>query len=387
MPAITRILAPFVVLAGLVRPAAATTLPGGARGWQQSPLDAVRGITIGPIENGLYPNRGYGTARARAGLAEASRLGANWVSITPYGRIYDLKPTGISHDFEASFEENQEAVLRMVDQAHAAGFRVMLVPHLWVETGGWRGELDPGDDAAWDRWAREYRAFVLEWARVAEIGEIDLLAVGIELRTWVTTRHAPSFAAIIGDVRREYDGLLTYACNWDDADDTVILGELDVIGINAFYPLHWENGATWEQLAEGGKRAAIQARELAERWDKPVLFTEFGYTSRRDCAVRPWEWPEHLTEVVLDERAQADAYFALLSPLIDEPWFAGFFVWRVVADFDDVTQEAEWGFSPRGKQAELILRDAYHARWAADGPPGPVPSPFTRLAATRIGVY
>ncbi len=386
MLAPVRILLFTVLLLLLTRPVAAGPLPPGARGWQLSSLEAVRGITVGPIENGLFPGRGYGTERSRAGLAEASRLGANWVSITPYGRIYDLRPTGIAMDFEAPFEENRDAVLRMVDQAHAAGLRVLLVPHLWVETGGWRGELDPGDDAAWDRWAREYRAFVLEWARVAREGHVDMLAVGIELRTWVTTRHAPSFVAIIRDVRRVYGGLLTYACNWDDAADTVILGELDVIGINAFYPLHWENDATWPQLVDGGRRAAEQARALAESWDKPVLFTEFGYTSRRDCAVRPWEWPEHLSGVTVDERAQADAYLALLSPLLDEPWFAGFFMWRMVADFEDVTQEAEWGFSPRGKQAELILRDAYHASWAADGPRWRRGPPWA-LAAMRIGVY
>jgi len=42
-------------------------------------------------------------------------------------------------------------------------------------------------------------------------------------------------------------------------------------------------------------------------------------------------------------------------------------VWRVYADPDDVSQEAEWGFSPRGKRAELVMRDAFNTRWAADG--------------------
>ena len=32
-----------------------------------------------------------------------------------------------------------------------------------------------------------------------------------------------------------------------------------------------------------------------------------------------------------------------------------------------MSQEAEWGFSPRGKQAELVLRDAFAAALAADG--------------------
>jgi hypothetical protein len=49
-----------------------------------------------------------------------------------------------------------------------------------------------------------------------------------------------------------------------------------------------------------------------------------------------------------------------------EPDFAGFFVWRVYSDPDDVSQEAEWGFSPRGKLAGKVLRDAFAARFRAD---------------------
>ena len=39
---------------------------------------------------------------------------------------------------------------------------------------------------------------------------------------------------------------------------------------------------------------------------------------------------------------------------------------RFYADPDDASQEAPWGFSPRGKQAELVVRDAFAARWAGD---------------------
>ncbi|HEV3192256.1 MAG TPA: hypothetical protein VGY54_17210, partial [Polyangiaceae bacterium] len=105
---------------------------------------------------------------------------------------------------------------------------------------------------------------------------------------------------------------------------------------------------------------------LAETWQKPVLFTETGYTTRADPAVRPWEWPEAMTGVTVDEAAQATAYRSLFGPLLEEPDFAGLFVWRVYADPDDTSQEAPWGFSPRGKQAEGVMRDAFVAHWACD---------------------
>ena len=244
----------------------------------------------------------------------------------------------------------------------------MLVPHLWVESGQWRGEIDPGPSDAWARWADSYGRFLDTWARLAESARVEMLSVGVELTSWVTSGHASSFERIVRGVRRIYSGLLTYSANWDDVERTTILGEIDVIGINAFYPLTERPGARGPALSARARAIRDKLHAFAELWRRPVLFTEMGYTTRRDPALRPWEWPDSMSDVPVDEQAQADAYRALLTPLLDEPDFAGFFVWRVYADPDDVSQEAPWGFSPRGKRAELVLRDAFAAHWACDSP-------------------
>jgi hypothetical protein len=250
--------------------------------------------------------------------------------------------------------------------AHARGLSVMLVPHLWVESGGWRAEIEPGSDAGWEAWTKSYGAWVKTWARLAEEERVELLSAGVELRSWVTAPRARSFAALVREMRAIYKGPITYSANWDDVESTLVLGDLDVIGVNAFYPLADKDGAGFDALLEGGRRVAAKVRALAETWQKPVLFTEIGYTTRPDPAIRPWEWPDGMKDVKVDEDAQADAYRALIAPLLDEPSFMGFFVWRVYADPDDVSQEAEWGFSPRGKRAELVVRDAFAASWAGD---------------------
>lgn len=338
-----------------------------ADGWRASGQDGVRGITIGPIENGYHPGVGYGSAAYGRTLDEVSRSGAGWVSITPFGRVGDLSGRGVDPTFEQPFAKNVVDVRRAIEMAHARGLRVMLVPHLWVESGEWRAKIDPKTDAGWDAWAKSYGAFLRAWALVAEQTGVEMFSAGVELRSWVTTPRAPSFVTLLREVRAIYKGMVTYSANWDDVEDTVILGELDVIGINAFYPLAEKEGAPFETLLEGGKRVQARVRALAETWHKPVLFTEIGYTTRPDPAVRPWEWPDAMKDVHVDERAQADAYRALLAPLLDEPRFMGFFVWRVYADPDDVSQEAPWGFSPRGKLAETVMKDAFAARWAGDG--------------------
>lgn len=346
-------------------------LAPGAEAWRDGGLGGVRGITIGPIENTRHPGVGYGSPAFERTLDEAQRNGATWISLTPFGRTWDLKPTGIDLTFEAPFPDNRRAVLTAIRQARARGLKVLLVPHLWVETGGWRALIDPGDDAAWARWIAAYRAFLLTWAGVAAEGGAEMLSVGVELRSWVTTPRATRMIDLIDEVRRVYPGLLTYSANWDDVEDTLIFGALDLIGVNAFYPLADKDGAGPDKLAEGGRRVADKLDAFARALGKPVLLTEFGYTTRADPAIRPWEWPDSMKDVKVDERAQAEAYTALLAPFLDSRSFAGFFVWRYYADPDDVSQEAEWGFSPRGKLAEIVLRDAFSARWEADGPRSP----------------
>ena len=154
--------------------------------------------------------------------------------------------------------------------------------------------------------------------------------------------------------------------NWDDVDQSTILADLDVIGINAFYPLADKEGAGLDKLLEGGKRVREKVHTLAAVWQKPVLFTEIGYTTRPDPAVKPWIWPEDIKGVVIDEHAQADAYRGLIAPLLAEPYFMGFFVWRLYADPDDVSQVRRPRFlAARGKRAELVVRDAFAATWAS----------------------
>jgi hypothetical protein len=334
--------------------------------WTRSGLGGIRGLTVGPIENGYHPGVGYGSPAFDRTLLEARAMGATWISLTPFGRTADLTGSGVDLTFESPFAVNRVDVARAVAMAHARGLRVFIAPQLWVESGEYRAFMNPGSDDGWAHWAASYAHFARAWAEVAQSSQADMLSVGVELRSWVTTTRAPSFADVIAEVRGIYHGLLTYSANWDDVDTTTILGDLDVIGINGFYPLAEKNGASPETLLAGGEEVRAKVHALAELWQKPVVFTEIGYTTRPDPAVRPWEWPEAMSHVVMDEEAQAVAYRALIAPMLEEPDFVGFFVWRLYADPDDASQEAPWGFSPRGKKAELVVRDAFAARWAGD---------------------
>jgi hypothetical protein len=378
----------------LVRAAVSARIPAASPTVREQDRQAIRGITIGPIENGYHPDRGYGSTAFVMALEEARRVGATWVALTPFGRVGDLSGLGVDPSFESPFAQNRAAVALAIAQAHALGLRVMLVPHLWVESGAWRALIDPITASGWVRWSLSYGAFLKGWAKVAAETSAELLSVGVELRSWVTGEHAPSLLRLIAEVRALYPGKLTYSANWDDVEDTVIWGALDYIGVNAFFPLTSQEHANAANLREGGTRVALQMARLAQAWGKPVLCTEIGYTTRVDPALRPWEWPDSMKNVKVDQGAQARAYHGLLAPLLDSPEVAGLFVWRTYSDPQDVSQEAEWGFSPRGKRSELVLRDAFSARFAAESDsfptfqasaqtPGMLPGPLPQVPLTQ----
>jgi hypothetical protein len=326
---------------------------------------ALRGITVGPIESSQQPDRGYGTTHSAELLDELVRLGANAISITPFGRIWSTSSTQILMDFEAPYPENRERVGAMIAQAKARGLYVLVIPHLWVETPGWRGEMEPAGEDGWARYQASYRAFVLAWARDAQRFGADAFSIGVECKSW-SGRFGAYWSALIAEVRAVFDGELTYSANWDEAEDVVFWDQLDSIGVNAFFPLAHANGASDATYRDGAVAAIASLEALSRLVDKPILLAEIGYTTRRDAAVEPWLWPDDMRDVIVDEREQARALAALAGAAAQSERVRGFFVWRYYANLDDVSQEAVWGFSPHAKLAEGVLSQIFAWPWAAD---------------------
>ncbi len=348
----------------------------GARAEDDEARPAIRGITVGPIESSLQPGRGYGTAYTAELLDELVRMGVNWVSITPFGRLWSIEHTEILMDFEAPYQENRRAVKRFIEQAKARGLGVLLVPHLWVETGGWRGEIDPGSPEGWKAYRESYRSFVMKWAADAGAWGADGFSIGVECKSW-SGRFGGWWEAFIADIRRVFPGVLTYSANWDEVESVLFWDRLDLVGINAFYPLAQNNDATYSQYLQGANRQIDNLRELSRALDMPILFVEVGYTTRSNAAVEPWLWPDDMQSPAVDEWEQARALSAILEAALPNRWLAGFFVWRYYANIDDVSQEAIWGFSPHGKLAEPLLREIFAVQWGAD--PEPLPWEIPRF--------
>ncbi|HVR28003.1 MAG TPA: hypothetical protein VMS86_00590, partial [Thermoanaerobaculia bacterium] len=108
---------------------------------------------------------------------------------------------------------------------------------------------------------------------------------------------AREWSGLIAAVREVYGGELTYAANFDQYQAVGFWAELDLIGINAYFPLRVrplgevdrdgyepELEASWRRILGEIQsfRAGVGAAGL------PVLFTELGYTRRADATLEPW---------------------------------------------------------------------------------------------------
>jgi len=308
-------------------------------------------------------------------LVPLLRDNVEWISLGPFGWQEGARDTTILVHGEGGFySERDSGVVELTTRAHDLGMRVMLKPQLWLMRGGGSlGEVDPGTPERWAAWFASYRQFLLHYARLASAAQVDLFCVGAELSR--AASHAEAWRSLIADVRRVYRGPLTYAANWNgEVEEIAFWDDLDYIGVQAYYPLCQSSLPSVAALVRGYAPVAASLERISRRHGRPVLFTEVGWKSTADAAVRPWEWTEDLSE----ERArislatQANAYEAFFHTFWDRPWFAGAYVWKWYARHDRAGGTEDFDFTPQNKPAEAVLARGFGSEGAVvSGAPPP----------------
>ena len=317
-------------------------------------------------------------------LIPVQETGTNYLSQTPFG----YQPHYDQPDIQTNFEnyylwgEADHGLIHTAKLAREKGMRTMLKPHLWMntETGKWRSDLAMDSEEEWQQWFENYGAFILHYAEVAEAGDMESLCIGTELHQTVKQRP-DDWRALIKEIRNVYHGELTYAANfYDEYQDVTFWDELDFIGIQGYFPLTSSENPTVEQLLAGWEDHIEDIEELAEKYGKRVVFTEIGYKSTKDAAIRPWEWPDRRSASYSDtsNTTQAVCYEAMFQAFADKEWMDGFFIWKWhPSQFAKSPEEeaarlrriAEWkaespqiGFTPQDKPA-LKVMEKWFKRW------------------------
>ena len=127
--------------------------------------------------------------------------------------------------------------------------------------------------------------------------------------------------------------------------------------MDAYFPVSDSKTPTLEECLEGWKQHKKVIKEISNKHNKPILFTEFGYRSVDFSGREPWKSDRGLTKVNLD--AQTNATQALFEEFWKEDWFAGGFVWKWYHDYEQSGGENDTRFTPQNKPVEVVIKSYY----------------------------
>jgi len=249
----------------------------------------------------------YGADASREMLRKLQDHGVNSIALVPYGmsRGAEIRTAG-----ERSWESDTGIVILAAD-AHQLGIKVLLKPHVWRVS---QDQLNTEDLRR--RWFDQYGLFLEHYERLAAQVHVDMFCIGVEFG-WLT-KDEPAWRNLIARVRRIYKGPLVYAANFGEEFERVGFWDaLDYIGLDNYYPLP-DDYSTAELLKK--------VETVQRRFNKPVIFTEAGYSSVVNARKTPWA-DETGHQISLEE--QARCYEALLAAFYDKPWFHGVYWWKV----------------------------------------------------------
>jgi Glycoside Hydrolase Family 113 len=312
-----------------------------------APQEKQNGMSYACWEPGLYS-----LPDSDISLAHLAETGAGWISLIVTCYQDNLGSTRIAADESTPTDED---LIHVLNQAQALGLKVMLKPHVDLshDPSHWRGEIGQAfsSESDWSEWFASYRVFIEHYADLAAAHGADQFCVGCELEG--TTSREADWRLVVSAVRSLYAGPLIYAGNHSGEEVGMTWWDaVDIIGVDAYYPLSSETDPTLEELRAAWKPYVASLASLSAKWQKPIILTEIGYRSLDGAARYPWDWQ---IQGKVDLQEQADCYQAALESIYNEPWFAGIYWWSWSPDpLEGGPEDA--GYTPHGKPAEEILR-------------------------------
>jgi len=260
------------------------------------------------------------------------QIGGNWISQTPFGwQPQYNKPELRLNNERAWWGEADRGIIHTTNLAKQKGIKTILKPHIWLRTDGkWRSDIEMQSKSEWEQWFRNYEAFIMHYARLAQQLNIEALCIGTEL--YITTRdHPKKWRLLIDKIRDVYDGQLTYAANWyKEYEEISFWDELDFIGIQGYFPLTKKEYPSKKDIMKGWKTHKSSIEKISKKYGKKVVFTEIGFKNTADSAKEPWTWPQQMdpSKVQISDETQILCYEAMFESLWNESWVDGFFIWK-----------------------------------------------------------
>ena len=271
----------------------------------------------------------YISERARQMLGLLPKYGVNAVALVPYANA-TRNPPGVRVNTGINTLESDEGLEQLSRVAHHLGIKVLLKPHV-----GGRINLDFSSAEDRAKWFAQYALLVEHYAQLAKRIHADVFCVGAEFVK--LSRYDAEWRKLIARARELYAGPLVYAANFGgDFEGVTFWDALDYIGLDNYYPLP-------DDLSTEAIVRKIEA--VAAKFQKPVIFTEAGFSSYEAPHRQPWDdRPRKLSP-----QEQARCYEALFRAFHHQAWFQGVYWWKVGASGSGGPQDGS--HTPWGKPA------------------------------------
>jgi hypothetical protein len=300
--------------------------------------------------------------------------GANYITlIIPYHQS-----TTTSTDIQAGNETPTDAAIADgISYAHSIGLKVMLKPHIDPYDGQWRAYINPTDRTTW---FNKYGAVLTHLGQIGQANGAEEYCLGTELYHMASETANPTnggyWQTMIKNVKAVYSGKLTYSAQYygdlSEKNQISFWPQLDYLGISGYYELGSASFASVSDLTAAWTNwNNSDIKPFQQKYNKPLIFTEVGYRSVTAAHTQPWNYS---LSGVSDQAEQARDYDALLGYWSTQPNFAGVSLW-------DWNSTGDTSYSPRGKQAETIMKQYFTS---VGSTPAPTTGYVANVSATSL---
>ncbi|MEM9835984.1 MAG: hypothetical protein AAF828_05750 [Bacteroidota bacterium] len=320
-----------------------------------TPAGFRKGMTF--AHEGYRVYNGYGGSTVGPSLDSLAALGVNTISIVPYS--YMRKPNSLGDIPVATFAggENDQAVAYSAREAHARNWSVMMKPQIWINDA-WPGDINFATPDEWDQFFYRYTDWIAHYAILSDLEQVDALCIGTEMvRT--TLDHPDAWRKIISLLRDLYGGRLTYAANWgEEFENLSFWDQLDIIGLNSYYPLSEIDTPTDGDLLAGAQTWVAKAEAVAKQFNKPWWLTEVGFRSVKHAWLNPHAGAGNRSA---SNECQARCFSALVAASADADLLSGMYIWKWPSYLGHGRRRRApgTGFTPGGKPAAAEIRRFY----------------------------
>ncbi len=329
--------------------------------------DWQKGVTI-------YPrwNTDFESSTFQESVKKAKATGINYITL--HITIYqsNIHSTDIQSGWNTPTDEALRAGINFI---HGEGLKVMLKFQVVPYDGNWSALINPGDRTGW---FTNYGNLLIKYAKIAQETGVEQICLGTELINMTSKyshwQNTQNWLDLIGKVRSNFSGKLTYSANWGGsffAKETTQIdfwSALDYLGIAAYYSLSGD-GSVSSLVDSWNFWNRTDISLFQKKWEKPILFTEIGYKNIYDSYNHPWMWFESGSPA---PEQQARDYEALFLYWDSQPEMAGVHFWNWSSD-PNAGGSGDIDYTPQNKLAEITM-GTWFTKTGGVPPPAPPPT-------------